>query len=202
MADLVWSLLGGILVHGGDVDVYDDTIGYGRAWVLTDGDDVVDAVLRRIASETVLVEDAGQDLTADIWGWCEANLDVLTRFGKEWNHGGAQIDGTDDGIAHAVTTVQQLATGDYCEDAYRWLADEWGLRDEPPRPRRGRPRGRLRGGPDDGRRAPHGRRDAGGRRAVRREDRRQGHGRRPGPHRGANRFISARREEWSLEGGR
>lgn len=58
MADIVWSLLDGILVHGGDVDVYDDTIGYGRAWVLSDGRDVVDAVLRRIASETALVEDA------------------------------------------------------------------------------------------------------------------------------------------------
>lgn len=52
---------------------------------------------------------------------------MLTRFGKEWNHDRAQIDGTDDGLCHAVTTVQQLATGDYCEDAYQWLADEWGL---------------------------------------------------------------------------
>lgn len=51
----------------------------------------------------------------------------MQRFGKEWNHDRAQIDGTDDGIAHAVTTVQQLATGDYPEDAYWWLAGEWGL---------------------------------------------------------------------------
>ena len=127
MADVSWSLLDGIGAHGGDVDVYDDTIGYGRAWVLSDGSDVVDAVLRHIASETALVEDGGQDLTADIWGWCEANLGVMQRFGEEWNHDRAQIDGSDDGIAHAVTTVQQLATGDYCEEAYQWLADAWGL---------------------------------------------------------------------------
>lgn len=54
----MWSLLDGINAHCGDVDVYDDTVGYGRAWVLGDGRDVVDAVLRRIASETALVEDA------------------------------------------------------------------------------------------------------------------------------------------------
>jgi hypothetical protein len=59
MADVSWSLLDGIGVHGGDVDVYDGAIGYGRAWVLGDGRDVVDAVLRHIASETALVEDDG-----------------------------------------------------------------------------------------------------------------------------------------------
>lgn len=59
MADVSWSLLDGIGAHGNDVDVYDDTIGYGRAWVLGDGRDVVDAVLRHIASETALVEDDG-----------------------------------------------------------------------------------------------------------------------------------------------
>lgn len=57
MADIVWSLLDAIMVHGNDVDVYDDVTGYGRAWVLGDGRDVVDAVLRHIASETALVSD-------------------------------------------------------------------------------------------------------------------------------------------------
>lgn len=122
------TLLEAIRAHGGDVDVWDDSINYGRAWVLDGEDEGVDQrVLRRIASETAAVYEDEYSVSADIWGWCEANLDVMERFGKEWNHDRAQIDGTDDGIAHAVTTVQQLATGDYCEDAYQWLADEWGL---------------------------------------------------------------------------
>ena len=59
MSDILVTLLDAIRAHGNDVDVYDDSIGYGRAWVLSDGRDVVDAVLRRIASETALVEDDG-----------------------------------------------------------------------------------------------------------------------------------------------
>jgi hypothetical protein len=126
MADLVWSLLDAIRVHGNDVDVYDDVTGYGRAWVLDGAGDAMERVLERIASGTALVSDNAHDVDADLWGWCEANLDVMERFGREWNHDRAQIDGTDDGLCHAVTTVQQLATGDYCEEAYWWLAGALG----------------------------------------------------------------------------
>ena len=121
------TLLEAVRAHGGDVDVWDDSINYGRAWVLDDeGEDVIQRVLRRIASETAAVYEDEHSVSADIWGWCEAHLGVMERFGREWNHDRAQIDGTDDGLCHAVTTVQQLATGDYCEEAYWWLAGALG----------------------------------------------------------------------------
>jgi hypothetical protein len=184
------TLIEEIRANGGDVDFYDATIGYGRAWVLDDEDmDVDQRVLRHIASEVECgpLESDGYSVTGRLWEWCEANLDVLTRFGKEWNHDRAQIDGTDDGLCHAVTTVQQLATGDYCEEAYQWLADEWGLRHEPHGPRGRGARDGRRGRPHHARGAEDGRRDDGVlRRAVHGHRDRQGDGRHPRADRGAD----------------
>lgn len=123
------NLLDEIRANGDSVDFYDATVGYGRAWVIDfECDDVDQRVLRRIASEVRCgrLESDGYSVTGGLWEWCEAHLGVMERFGREWNHGGAQIDGTDDGLCHAVTTVQQLATGDYCEEAYWWLAGALG----------------------------------------------------------------------------
>lgn len=128
------TLMEALEKHDYFLELHDQTINYPRCWEVDpdpDHEDAVTLVLRYIAKRIevgdIWTEDGYICAYGGVLEFCKENLEALMEFGRKWNHDGAQIDGTEEGLYHALTTVQQLANGDYPLRVYEWLCDRWNI---------------------------------------------------------------------------